>query len=68
MQLVVRRDSIKKAFTHKKIPEFEALTTMCEKGVFWDIMCSLIDGYERFIGTWTLKTKETLWLRTLVTI
>ena len=68
MQLVVRRDSIKKAFAQKKIPEFEALTTTYEKVVFWDVMCSLVDGYERFRGTWTLKTKETLWLRTSVTI
>jgi len=68
MQLVVRRDSSKKAFVHKKNPEFEALTTMRERDVFWDVMCSLVDGYERFGGTWTLKTKETLRLKTLVPI
>lgn len=44
MQLVVRHDSIKKTFAHKKIPEFEALTTMCEKVVFRGVMCSLVDG------------------------
>ena len=48
MQLVVRRGSIKKAFTHKKIPEFEALTTMCEKVVFLDGTCSLVVRYECF--------------------
>jgi len=68
MQLVVRHDSIKKAFAHKLIPEFEALTTMCERVVFWDVMCSLVDGYEHFRGTCTLKTKETLWLKTLVPV
>lgn len=68
MELVVRRDNIKKAFAHKKIPEFEAPTTMCEKVVFWNVMCGLVDGYERFRGTWTLKTKGALWMRTLVPI
>jgi hypothetical protein len=68
MQLVVRRDSSKKALAHKKNPEFEALTTMCERDVFWDVMYSLVDGYEHFRGTWTLKTKEKLRLKTLVPV
>jgi len=65
---VVRRDSSKKAFANKTNPAFEALTAMCERVVFWDVMCSLVGGYERFRGTWTLKTKETLRLKTLVSI
>jgi hypothetical protein len=65
---IVRRGCIKKAFVQKKVFEIQALTPLTVNVGFWDVMCSLVDGYERFRGTWAQKTKDGLSLEMLVPI